>query len=44
MNKTSLGLSIVSNSNQLNQQIFDSIIQFIEENYQVEIISIENYE
>ncbi len=44
LNKATLGISIVSNSNQLNQQIFDSIIRFIEDNYEVEIISIENYD
>jgi hypothetical protein len=44
LNKTALGVSIVSNNNQLNQQIFNSIIRFIEENYEAEIISIENYE
>ena len=43
LNKATLGISVVSNSNKLNQQIFDSIIRFIEENYEVEIISIENY-
>lgn len=43
LNKAALGISVVSNSNQLNQQIFDSIIRFIEENYEVEIISIEHY-
>ena len=44
LNKATLGISVVSNSNKLNQQVFDSIIRFIEENYEVEIISIENYE
>ncbi len=43
LNKATLGISVVSNSNKLNQQIFDNIIRFIEENYEVEIISIENY-
>jgi hypothetical protein len=43
LNKATLGISVVSNSNKLNQQIFDSIIRFIEENYEVEIISIEHY-
>lgn len=43
LNKATLGLSIVSNSTILNHQIFDNIIRFIEENYEVEIISIENY-
>lgn len=42
LNKSTLGIAIVSNSNTLNQQIMDKIIQFIEENYQVEIIAIEN--
>jgi hypothetical protein len=44
LNKATLGLSIVSNNSQLNRKIFDSIIRFIEENYQAEIISIENYD
>ncbi|BES64375.1 DUF503 domain-containing protein [Gottschalkiaceae bacterium SANA] len=44
LNKTTLGIAIVSNNNQLNQQIFNRIIRFIEDNYQAEIISIENYE
>lgn len=44
LNKATLGIAIVSNSNTLNQQIFDNIIRFIEENYEVEIISIDNYE
>lgn len=44
LNKSTLGLALVSNSKRLNQQIFDSIIVFIEENYQVEIIAIESYE
>lgn len=43
LNKATLGIAIVSNNKQLNQQIFNSIIDFIEENYEAEIISIDNY-
>lgn len=43
LNKGTLGIAIASNSKQINQQTFDSFIQFVEENYEVEIISIESY-
>ena len=43
LNQSTLGVAIVSNSNKLNKQIFNNIIKFIEENYEVEIVSIENY-
>lgn len=43
LNKSALGVAIVSNSNTLNEQIFNKIIQFIEDNYEVEVISIETY-
>ena len=44
LNKASFGIATVSNSQRLNQQTFDSIIDFIENNYQVEVIAIDHYD
>lgn len=44
LNKATLGLATVSNSQKLNQQTFDCIIEFIESNYQVEVIAIDHYD
>ena len=44
LNKGVLGSSIVSNNTHTNEQITQNIIDFIENNYAVEIIKIENYE
>jgi len=44
LNKATFGIATVSNSQKLNQQIFDSIIEFIESNYQVEVIAIDHYD
>lgn len=43
-NKGVLGLSIVSKSQCICEQMFQSIIEFIENNYPVEIINIDDYE
>lgn len=43
LNKATLGIAIVSNNPQFNQQVFDKIVDFIEKNYEVEIILIENH-
>ena len=43
LNKGILGLSIVSNNVKTNEQILNTIIDFIENNYPVEIISIAEY-
>lgn len=43
LNQATIGIAVVSNSSRLNQQVFDSIITFIEENYEVEVLSIQNY-
>lgn len=43
LNKATIGIAIVSNSTQLNQQVFDKVVAFIENNYEVEVISIINY-
>ncbi len=43
LNQATIGIAVVSNSSRLNQQVFDNIITFIEENYEVEVLSIQNY-
>ncbi|GMQ58928.1 hypothetical protein AN1V17_33240 [Vallitalea sediminicola] len=43
LNKSILGLSIVSNNNQTNEQIYYNVVDFIENNYPVEIIEITYY-
>lgn len=43
LNKTSLGLAMVSNSNSLNEKTLQAIIQFIEDRFEVEILTIEEY-
>lgn len=42
-NKSILGLSIVTNSESLSEQILQKIINLIETSYPAEIINIENY-
>lgn len=43
MNKATLGIAIVSNSNTLNDQILNRIVTYIEDNYEIEIIAMESY-
>ncbi|MCT4688280.1 DUF503 domain-containing protein [Vallitalea sp.] len=43
LNQGVLGLSIVSSNNQTTEQIFYSIIDFIENNYPVEIVEISDF-
>lgn len=42
-NKSVLGISIVGNQKNICEQMFQDILDFIENNYPVEIIGIESY-
>jgi len=43
LNKATLGIAIVSNSHQHNNQSISSLIDFIENTYEVELITTEDY-
>jgi len=43
LNKATIGIALVSNNAQFNKDVFESIITFIESNYEVEIILVESY-
>ncbi len=43
LNNGILGIAIVSNSAAHNTKVLDSVIQYIESNYEIDIISVESY-